>query len=287
MHAARIDFRTRCSRSVTVTLTSLVLSLCASLVLGAGSAAALTVDFEDVGASLPPNSAVRDSSGFESGGAHFNNQFTDFGGGYSIWAGFAYSNVRDSVTPGFGNQFAAYRPGAPLEGGTYAVGFVDSYAAFQPRITFASDVQAVSLEVANTTYTALSMRDGDVFSKKFGGASGHDPDYFRLTVRGLDAAGAETGHADFFLADYRFENDALDRIVSGFTVLDLSGLGTLRALEFALASSDVGDFGMNTPAFFAIDDLVVAPEPSTALAIGAGLVALGVARRRGAGRTAA
>jgi len=119
------------------------------------------------------------------------------------------------------------------------------------------------------------MRDGDAFAKRFGGPSGDDPDFFRLTIQGFDAANASTGSVDFFLADYRFENAALDTIVGGFTTLDLSTLGTLRALEFTLSSSDGGPFGMNTPAFFAIDDVVAVPEPGSALAAGVGLIALG------------
>lgn len=256
-------------------------------VLVSTDAAAVTVDLEDVGAALPPNSVVADSLGFVSHGVSFNNQYTDFGGGYTIWAGFAISNVQNSVTPGYGNQFAAYRPSDPLAAGTYAVGYIDSYAPFVPRITFASDVHGVNLQVANSTYAALSMRDGDAFSKKFGGASGHDPDYFLLTIHGLDAAGAETGSVDFYLADYRFEDDALDRIVSGFTTVDLSGLGSVRALEFTLQSSDSGTFGMNTPAFFVIDDIVAVPEPATSAAVGAGLAMLAALRRRRPGRGAA
>jgi hypothetical protein len=241
---------------------------------------ALAVDFEDVGASLSPDHFVNDSQGFTSGGVAFNNTFSDFGGGFTTWAGFAYSNVRDSVTPGFGNQYAAFRPDAPTAGGTYAVGFIDTFTPFEPRITFASDVRAVSVLVANSTYTALSMRDGDAFAKKFGGATGHDPDFFKLTIQGFDAANDPTGSVEFYLADYRFADDALDSIVSNFTRVDLGALGTVRSLGFGLSSSDVGQFGMNTPAYFTLDDLVIVPEPSSALALACGVGALGVWRRR-------
>jgi hypothetical protein len=210
---------------------SFVSRLAAVAILFAGQhALAVSADFEDVGAALAPGSAVNDSFGFSSGGAGFNNQFTDFGGGFSTWAGFAYSNVQNSVMPGFANQFAAYRPEAPLEAGTYAVGFVDSFVPFHPRISFANDVQAVSVKVANTTYAALSMRDGDAFAKKFGGPGGSDPDFFRLTIQGFDAANAATGTVELFLADYRFADNALDTILGGFKTVDLSSLGTVRAL---------------------------------------------------------
>ena len=61
-----------------------------------------------------------------------------------------------------------------------------------------------SLMVTNTTYAALSMRDGDSFAKKFGGPSGNDPDYFRLTITGKDSGGSTIGSVEFYLADYRF-----------------------------------------------------------------------------------
>ncbi len=271
-------------RSIRPLLVSLFAAL--AIAMPSGPARAVTVDFEDLGATLPPNSAVNDSSGFTSQGVAFNNQFTDFGGGFSTWAGFAWSNVDDAVTPGFGNQFAAYQPGAAAAGGTYAVGAVDSFVPFLPRITFAQDIQALSVRVANTTYAALSMRDGDAFAKQFGGPTRSDPDFFRLQIEGLDAAGDSTGTVEFFLADYRFEEDGLDDIVDAFTTVSLASLGTVRAIEFSLTSSDVGAFGMNTPAYFAIDDLVAVPEPRALLLAGLGIVGLGIWRRRPAGPAA-
>ena len=58
------------------------------------------------------------------------------------------------------------------------------------------------------------MRDGDAFSKKFGGASGDDPDWFKLTITGNDSTGASVGSVDFYLADYRSSTNSLAYIVS-------------------------------------------------------------------------
>jgi hypothetical protein len=116
-----------------------------------------------------------------------------------------------------------------------------------------------SVRVTNTTYAALSMRDGDMFAKKFGGPDGTDPDFFVLTIHGVDANGNATGSVDFFLADYRFQDPSLNYIVSSWTTVDLTPLGNAASLTFELSSSDIGPFGMNTPAYFAIDNLVVMP----------------------------
>jgi hypothetical protein len=273
-----------------------VLAALSALTLGA-PAAALTLDFEDLGQNLPianPDSgdpeyfyngysayAASQPTDFTTSGATFNNDFANYGGG-CCWQGWAYSQTTDATTPGYGNQYSAI-PGAGAEGSaTYGVAFTGGQVGAQgpvSRITFAQPVDLVDVAITNTTYAALSMRDGDgQFAKKFGGASGSDPDYFLLTITGRDAADAITGSVEFALADYRFANDALDYIVADWVRVDLSGLGSVAALEFSLDSSDQSFGFLNTPSYFALDDLVIAPEPGPALLLGLGLALL--ARRR-------
>jgi hypothetical protein len=223
---------------------------------------------------------------FTSGGATFNNNYdTSFGS----WAGWAVSRATNTTTPGFGNQYAAYNvPGGGTgdNSPTYAVAFPDTFTPVTPTIQLPAGTRPQAARVTNTTYAALSMRDGDAFAKKFGGLSGNDPDFFLLTVQGRDAVGALLGSVDFYLADYRFADNAQDYIVSQWTTVDLSGLpaGT-QQLTFTLASSDVGPFGINTPTYFALDNLTVTPvpEPGTLALVGlaAGLVARRCRRGRG------
>ena len=115
--------------------------------------------------------------------------------------------------------------------------------------------------LTNTTFAALTIRDGSPpFSKQFGGAGGDDADFFSVDVIGLNGA-VETARITFFLADYRFDDASLDFFVDEWTQVDLSPLGLVTALEFELGSSDVGDFGINTPAYFALDELRFTPVP--------------------------
>jgi hypothetical protein len=118
------------------------------------------------------------------------------------------------------------------------------------------------------------MKDGDQFSKKFGGASGNDPDFFKLQILGFRGS-TQTAAIDFFLADYRFENNNQDYVVDQWTRVDLANLGVIDSLKFSLSSSDNGQFGMNTPAYFAMDriEYSAVPEPGSLSLLG--IAALG------------
>ncbi len=194
-----------------------------------------------------------------SGPARFSNQKTDWGGGFSSWSGWSYSSHTDTTTPGFGNQYSAIT-GAGFHSDNYGVAFIDSFGGDHAGIGFSGGASVLGAYFTNTTYAALSMANGDSFAKKFGGASGNDADWFKLTITGLDG-GSATGSIDYYLADYRFSDNSQDYIVDTWNWVDLSALGVVTGLEFALSSSDNGAFGMNTPAYFALDSLVVAPVP--------------------------
>ena len=123
------------------------------------------------------------------------------------------------------------------------------------------------------------MIDGDDgtnanFVKEFGGEDGSDPDWFKLTISGKDSDGNPTGSLPpFFLADYQAADDADDYVIADWTWVDLTGLGAnTRTLEFWLNSSDTGLYGINTPTYFAVDNLRTVPEPGTAVLVGVALL---------------
>ncbi|MCU0792861.1 MAG: DUF4465 domain-containing protein, partial [Opitutaceae bacterium] len=230
------------------------------------------------------------SAGWSSGGVTFGNTFTDFGGGFSAWAGFAYSNIADTTTAGFGNQYAAYSLNV-ANAGVYGVAYYSAYDP-APVIGFAGPVAPQSIRLTNTTYAALDMLAGSDFSKKFGGASGDEADWLTVTFTGYDVGDAVTGAVTVYLADYRFADNALDYVIDDWTGVDLTGLGSaVTTIRLSFASSDTSVFGINTPTYVAIDDLefVAVPEPSAAAVLaglGAGLVVALRRRRRSGAATA-
>ena len=219
---------------------------------------AKNVRLEDLGRRLAAESFYNGSDeagGFVSDGLRFSNEYNSTWGS---WSGWSYSKTTDTTTPGFTNQYSAFVEGDGLSPGRGSLGS-DTYAVAAtystPRVIRNPMIHGAfeTIDIANTTYAALSMQQGDDFAKKFGGATGNDPDFFLLTIEGLDSAGQSQGTVEFYLADYRSDDNQLDYIVDQWTTVDVSSLGDAVELTFSLTSSDVGQFGMNTPAYFAAD----------------------------------
>ena len=240
-----------------------------------------TVNFEDVGAGLNAEeywNGSDGSGGFTSGSLGFSNSYN---ASWGSWVGWSYSNTTDTATEGYTNQYSAFTGGGA--GGSATYGVANNFTTGDARITILAGYYVASAMITNTTYAALSMTNGDAFAKKFGGPSEDDPDWFLLTVLGKNAADQQIGFEELYLADYRFADNSLDYIVRDWTEVDLSSLKGASTLEFSLDSSDVGVWGMNTPAYFAMDNIVLeqVPEPSTVvMLLSAAAASLLVRRRR-------
>lgn len=189
------------------------------------------------------------SGGFNSGNAFFPTHFTDWGDGFTSWSGFAYSNHNDMTTPGDTNQYSCYAGGGAGNSKIFAL------ITFGDTLTFKVPEIVDWISLANSTYAALSMKNGDDFAKKFGGEDGSDPDYFHLVITGLDKDGVITGTVTFVLADYSSADPSGDFIADMWTDIPLESLGVVKKLAFGFNSSDIGDYGINTPMYACIDNI--------------------------------
>jgi len=217
-----------------------------------------TIDFEST--SLTPNlynNGSDLSGGFLYNDVHFYNYYDTT---YYYNTGFSISNQVDNTTAGWGNQYSAITAG----------GFNSSnYAIFYPygNIDLSSTPRILeSMRITNSTFAALSMRDGDFVGKKFGSPNGADgnpdgtngEDFLKLIVSSINLAGDTIGSLDYYLADFRFADSTQDYILDEWDLLDLSTLNSanesIAYLVFDFESSDVGQFGINTPTYFAMDD---------------------------------
>ena len=184
----------------------------------------------------------------------------DTGFGAQYWSyGFAYSNMTDTVTSGYMNQYSA-KTGIGYGGSAkYAVayGIVNSL-----KMQGAAAGQSVNgFYITNSTYAYNSMRDGDGFAKQFGDTTGTGlttgqgtaPDWCKVLIHGYKAGVMNADTVEFYLADFRGATGT-DHIVNTWQWVNLLPLGHVDSVTFTMSSSDNNAFGMKTPAYFCIDN---------------------------------
>lgn len=223
----------------------------AALVVASVSAQAVVIDFDDNVLAANTFYDPQANTVWSSGDTDFEHSWNAT---YNCcWGGFTYSNQTDTTTAGFANDRSAITgDGAGAGQDNYAIGTTGSAL---PQLMFSQAKTVLGAEFTNTTYAYLAMANGDDGNAmpfvKGPFAAG---DYFKITVTGLDAVGDALTSLDFLLADGA-------NVISDWTWFDLSGLGEVNGLEFSLSSSDNGTFGMNTPGYFAVDNISVVPVP--------------------------
>ncbi len=220
-----------------------------------------TATFDDV--ALGANGYWQGESGDNemfSGGWIFTNYYMPE---YMFWGGFTASNHTDLNQSGLSAQYTA-ATGAGYDGTTqYGV----AYCMGVQTDVYASDGQAHTVTgcyVTNNLWAYQNMHDGDATATPFGGTTGNDPDWFKLTATGKNANGQTIGTAEFYLADYRFANNDEDYIINTWEWFDLTSLGAVHTISFSLSSSKNNSGGMITPAYFCIENFNgEAPLPPT------------------------
>jgi hypothetical protein len=267
-----------------------VLAVAAAIAPGDGAAEVITFQDLDVPAAgyfngdpgdSPTNESWELSTPWVSGWVAFSNtagrdvgSYGEYQYNYTYWSGFAYSNVVNTTDAAFTNQYASY-PGGGYQSSTYAVAY-DAAAIALPVPTTVS-----GFRIANTTYAALSLLNGDEYNLAGPLLPGG---WFATTVTGKLGT-TTTGSSTFYLADRREASSP--GILADWAWFDLTGLGTVNRLEFSFDGTQKNAQGLLTPAYFAMDNLTVAavPEPATLTLLGTGAIAAVMWARRRAGRS--
>ena len=232
--------------------------LATALFIGANINAQNVVDFESF--TLPAAVDTFDNGSAGAGDFILNNVALSnvYNSSWGSWNGFSISNMTDTVTPGYANQYSSVTGSGANNSATYGVFYPDGTISHNAGGIFSS------FKITNTTYAAISMRDGDMFGKKFGdstdatgaydGTNGED--FFKVWIIVTDAVGGQKDSMEFFLADYRFADSTQDYILKTWQTVDLTNFAfDVASISFRLESSDNSGGWMNTPAYFAIDDI--------------------------------
>ena len=243
-------------------------ALCLAMTIQTASAQLRVADFENL--ELADESHMSVSTEEDDERTEFVSGDFEFATGcmsdwdYWYWFGYANQTTNDykSLADQWKNVVGGGYDGSKNYGVVYAAAF--NGPCF---VTLLSDnpAQVPGFYITNSAYAYNSITGGDAYAKTFGIG-----DWFSLTITGYDAAGEVTGTKVYYLADLRDAETAY--IIDDWRYVDLSSLGEVSKIGFELNSSDVGDYGMNTPAYFCIDNfgaegIEVLPEPNVLVGI--------------------
>lgn len=166
---------------------------------------------------------------------------------YDYWYWFGYANHTETKYETMDDQWNNIVGGGYDGSATYGVAFAAEFNG-PCYVTLLGEPAVVpGFYITNSSYAYTSITNGDGYAKKF-----EKGDWFKLTITGYDADNNETGSKEYYLADLRDEATAY--IINDWRYVDLSGLGKVAKIGFALSSTDGGSWGMNTPAYFCFDN---------------------------------
>ena len=168
---------------------------------------------------------------------------------YAYWGGFAQSKVKDADPANglFANQYAVYNEAA-ASGESFLLFYYDAYN--EPcDIVFKSDVELSEVKLNLTTYTYASITNEDIntFARAFA-----DGDYIKVIFTGMKG-NEVTGAVECYVVDYR---DGKRDMATAWNSYSLANLGRgYNRVRVTIETTDVGEWGANTPLYIAMDDL--------------------------------
>ena len=172
-------------------------------------------------------------------------------GDWGFGEGFTYTNSTDVTTPGYTNLSAITGKGVKTNAYFTSNAGGIAYGGLAAEISFKDGKAYTAKEcyVTNSTYAYLAIKDRNDGNQTPYVKQWTKDDKFTLTITGYNG-NEKTASIDFLLAN------GTD-IVNTWQQVDLKKLGTVTKIQFSLSSTDSGDYGMNTPAYFCLDQLTV------------------------------
>jgi hypothetical protein len=174
-------------------------------------------------------------------------------GGMS-WEGFTLSKVSQDTA----NVFGCVADGGLAGVGTpYVIGYFSEWVTkaqgFSSNIIlFDQEYYPEYVYICQNSNTMEAIANGGVFNARVFTAQ----DTLTLIISGLTTTLEETQSVMYYLAvDGEMNN--------GWVKVPLTALGKVGGLSFRMTTTDMGDFGANTPMYFAMDGLTVNTELPT------------------------
>lgn len=168
---------------------------------------------------------------------------------YAYWGGFVNSTVKDNDPANglYANQYAVYNTSA-ASGNGFMLYYYDAYN--EPcDICLKKDVVLDSVKLNLTTYTYASITNEDIntFARAF-----DEGDYLKVIFTGMNS-GQVTGVVECYVVDFR---DGKREMATDWNEYLLTDLGEgYNRVRVTIETTDVGEWGANTPLYIALDNL--------------------------------
>lgn len=191
----------------------------------------------------------------------FDNYYADYGS-YQYNSGFTHSNKVDYATAGAENQYSVYSASSTKD---------NQFLIFNPPYGSNSYIHRqdgknfcpYTAQIALTTYTMLSVLNGDSYARKF-----TDKDTLEVRFQGYDAYDQPIknsylgikmvqGTKLFSMSDTGYFLRNLAEVYptqNNWITVPLYYLGEVNKIGISFISTDKSEYGNNTPEYIALDD---------------------------------
>lgn len=171
-------------------------------------------------------------------------------GGQS-WEGFTLSRVSQDTANVFG---CVANGGIAGEGTPYVIGYFSDWVTeaqgySSNLILFDEAYYPEYVYICQNSNTMKAITEGGVFNAR----AFTEEDTLALIISAIDGSFQEIATTVYYLAVDGEKNN-------GWVKVPLSVLGKTAGLSFRMTTTDMGQFGMNTPMYFALDALTVNTE---------------------------
>ncbi len=188
---------------------------------------------------------------FKSGGYEFVNSYDT---SYGSWNGCAYSSMTATTFASYATDQCNSCVGHGADNSaTYGVIYGSSTPNQQKEVIKVADTAEgrviKGMNITNSAWVVECVKNGNGSAKKF--AQG---DWFKVTFTGVKAD-KTTKSVEYYLADYRSEDETKWTLLTDWDWIDLSSLGQIVSLNVSFDGSDAGSYGLNTSTYVCIDNV--------------------------------
>ncbi len=199
---------------------------------------------------------------FKSGAYEFVNSINPVWGS---WTGCSYSNMTATTFSDYStdqwNSCVGHGATGSANYGVIYCGMPAGMPMEVIKVLDAPEGRVINgLNLTNSAWVVECVKNGNGVAKKFEQGS-----WFKVTFTGTKADNT-TASVDYYLADYRSENEADWTCLTDWDWLDLSSLGKVVSLSVSFDGSDKAYGYMNTSTYVCIDNVGCTKNTPTAIA---------------------